>query len=635
MATSLAQVERPRAALESAIATPRLIAFLAASLPVMALTAANGGFFPSSWGWASLAFAWAAALAIALRLRCSLGTLELVYLGSFAALVGWYLLSTLWSAAVPNSVFETERALVYPCAVGAVLLLVRRAALPQLVAGLLVGVFGIDLYALGTRLLPDRVGHYDPVATYRLAVPVGYWNGLGILSVMAGLLALALAVRGRSSVARALSAALLPVLLAVLYFTYSRGALIALGAALVAVVALDPRRLQLVTTSVLVLAPASIGIWLASRSAALTTQGASLASASHAGHRLALEVAGLALLSAVAALVCDQSERIMRPRRWLRLAYGATLVAMAVAAVTLGLAHLGGPTTAASRAWHAFSAPPAHVTGSLNKRLVSLSGSGRVDLWASAWDEARAYPLLGGGAGSYEEWWNAHRSTTLDVLDAHNLYLETLAELGPLGLALLVLALGVPLVAAVRTRKHRLVPFVAGAYVAYLVHAAADWDWELAGVTLAALFCGAALLIAGRTETNRIDLPWRFRLPALAVAVVVICTAVVVTVGNAELSSATNALQAGNWLKAESKARAASHWMPWSSEPWRAIGESQLARQQFANARRSLDKAIAKDPNNWHLWLDLASASKGKPRAHALDRARRLNPLSPDVASLG
>ncbi|HYT50946.1 MAG TPA: hypothetical protein VEL10_01935 [Gaiellaceae bacterium] len=42
------------------------------------------------------------------------------------------------------------------------------------------------------------------------------------------------------------------------------------------------------------------------------------------------------------------------------------------------------------------------------------------------------------------------------VRDAHSLYVETLAELGPIGLALLSAALVVPLVAAVRARRHPL-----------------------------------------------------------------------------------------------------------------------------------------------------------------------------------
>jgi hypothetical protein len=33
-----------------------------------------------------------------------------------------------------------------------------------------------------------------------------------------------------------------------------------------------------------------------------------------------------------------------------------------------------------------------------------------------------------------------------------------------------------------------------GAYTAFLVHAAVDWDWEVPAVTIAGLACGAALL---------------------------------------------------------------------------------------------------------------------------------------------
>ena len=43
-------------------------------------------------------------------------------------------------------------------------------------------------------------------------------------------------------------------------------------------------------------------------------------------------------------------------------------------------------------------------------------------------------------------------------------------------------------------------PVACAAYAVYLVHAIADWDWELAGVTLAALFCGMACLLAAREE---------------------------------------------------------------------------------------------------------------------------------------
>jgi len=602
------------------------------------LAAANGGFFPGSWGWAILGFGWAAALALTLSTVRRLGRLECAYLGALGALAGWYFLSTMWSSSVPSSVFEAERALVYPAAAAAALLVVRRNSLPQFLGGMLLGITVVDLYAIGTRLLPDRLGSYDPVATYRLAAPVGYWNGLGILSVMGAFLGLALAARAHGLLTRALSAFPLPLFAATLYFTFSRGALIALAVAFLVVIVLDANRLQLASTTTLIAVPAAFAAWTASQTESLRTRGAATPAVVHAGHRYALILIVLCFCSLVAAFVCAViSARITVPRR-VRVAAGAALVGAAAVAAAVVLIHFGGPAEMVSRGWHSFTGPPVSVSstgGNLNKRLLSLSSNGRIDLWRGALHEVRAHPVLGGGAGSYEHWWNAHRPLTLDVLDAHSLYLETLAELGPIGLLLLIVALALPVAAAVTARKQRFVPIVCGAYIAYVIHAAADWDWELSGVTVTAVLCGSALLVAARREASHVDLPSRVRGPALATLVAMLGVAVVVTVGNAELGSASNALRSGNWARAESKARAAKTWMPWASAPWRTIGESQLARRQFADARASLGKAIAKDPQDWHLWLDLAAASKGNASARALARARTLNPRSLDIASLG
>ncbi len=77
-------------------------------------------------------------------------------------------------------------------------------------------------------------------------------------------------------------------------------------------------------------------------------------------------------------------------------------------------------------------------------------------------------------------------------MDAHNLYLETLAELGPFGLVLLAAMLALPLVAALRVREHPFASAATGAYAAFLFHAALDWDWEMPAVTLAGLVCASA-----------------------------------------------------------------------------------------------------------------------------------------------
>ena len=115
-----------------------------------------------------------------------------------------------------------------------------------------------------------------------------------------------------------------------------------------------------------------------------------------------------------------------------------------------------------------------------------------------------AHPLLGSGAGTFERAWLHYRALPSATVDAHNLYLETLAELGPFGLFLLAAVLAVPLTAvATARRRDPLAVAAAGAYIAFLAHAAVDWDWEMPVVTLVALVCAVVVLKAGRTEVAR------------------------------------------------------------------------------------------------------------------------------------
>src|SRR5581483_12518309 len=139
----------------------------------------------------------------------------------------------------------------------------------------------------------------------------------------------------------------------------------------------------------------------------------------------------------------------------------------------------------------------------LNNRLLNLSLDSRLDLWRSARGEFKAHPLAGGGAGTYGAYWLAHRPYASFVVDTHDLYLETLAELGIIGLVFLLALLLPPLLVAVRHRGSPLVPIALGGYVAFLVHAAADWDWEVAAVMLVALTLAAALLIGERDRGIR------------------------------------------------------------------------------------------------------------------------------------
>ena len=111
--------------------------------------------------------------------------------------------------------------------------------------------------------------------------------------------------------------------------------------------------------------------------------------------------------------------------------------------------------------------------------------------------EARERPLLGSGAGSYFLSWREHRTVDTTVRDAHSLYVETLSELGPVGLALVLVVVAAPLCAAIRRRGDPIVATAAAGFAVFALHAGLDWDWEMPVVTLVALGCAGTVLAAG------------------------------------------------------------------------------------------------------------------------------------------
>jgi len=188
----------------------------------------------------------------------------------------------------------------------------------------------------------------------------------------------------------------------------------------------------------------------------------------------------------------------------------------------IALVRVGGPGGAIREFSHA--APS--VKADRSRRLFSLSGSSRAQYWHVAWRDYEQHPWLGSGAGSFQREWLRSRPADLPVLDAHSLYLETLAELGPVGLGLLAALLALPVAAGLISRKQPLAAPAFGGYIAYLVHAAQDWDWELPAVTLCGLLCGSGLILWARPRDAPALRSWE-RL-ALIVPVVVLAILVLV-----------------------------------------------------------------------------------------------------------
>jgi hypothetical protein len=606
-------------------------AWLLSFAVVLVLAANSGGYWPTTWGWSTLVLSLVAGLALVLRLEIRLSVLEKAAALALLAFSAWGLLSARWSPSATEPLLQSQRTLVYVAALLAALLLARSRSYSALLAGTWCAITLVCIYSLLTRLVPDRLGFVDTLAGYRLEQPLGYWNSLGVFAAIGTLLALGFAARSRRATVRALAAASTVPLVSVLYFTFSRGSWISLGFGLLVVLAFDRRRLQLITLLLVVSPWPAIAVRHASGSEPLTRLGTGLAAAAHAGHRFLLVEVGLSAAAAAAVLVFTLVERRVPVGRRLRLAYAGVVVLLIVGALAAGVVRFGSPPTVARHLYDGFVGPGVTIQhGNLNQRLFDLSGGQRIPQWKVAWREYKAHPGLGSGLGTYERYWNQLRPTNGKVINAHSLYFETLAELGPVGLALLVLFLAAPLVALLKARRRSLASAAAGAYVAYLVHAAVDWDWQFPAVTLAALFCGVALLAAARTRHEPL---LQRRLPALGLILVVAVFAFVGLRGNRAIGASEAAANRGSLRVSIAHARTAARWAPWSARPWQLIGEAEWRQHRLGVARADLRKAAAKDPADWSIWLDLGLASTGRERYHALAEAFRLNPLDPIVAS--
>ena len=188
---------------------------------VFGLAASNGGFFPTSWGWAALPLLLVTCVALVVRQELVVTVAEGAFFALAATLTLWTALSSVWSSAPAASLLETDRALVYVAALAAVLAVGGRRSPAPLAGGLLLASVGICVWALWGRLAPVAPPPASGLGAYRLTGPVGYWNGLGLLAVLGSLLALGFVTHGNRTATRALAASSLVVFLPTLVFTFT------------------------------------------------------------------------------------------------------------------------------------------------------------------------------------------------------------------------------------------------------------------------------------------------------------------------------------------------------------------------------------------------------------------------------
>jgi O-antigen ligase len=463
-----------------------LARFAVAAIPLLlipTLGAVQGGFQPDAWVWSGALAAWAAALALVLgegsyRLRRD-GRWVL----AAGALLLWTLASALWSVDPAQSLLEARRMIVYAAVVLALVVLARRHSARLLLAGTHAGIAALVLYALTRYLLGSRTSY--AFEGYLLSEPLGYANAVGILSALGILLSVGIVADGASRGVRAAAGAMVPLFALALELSESRASWLALAIGLAATALLHPSTLLLMRT-LAALAPATAtAIWIGHYS-----ELSSASSPRLSGLVVATASVGCAVVAA-GATTLTVPRLLPRPSSRTRLL---------VVAGTAGVALVG--------------AVAAVTTGATEPRSL---------YYHVAWREFLAHPLFGSGAGTFGHYWLRWGDVGAwgGALDAHSLYLETLAELGPIGLCLLVIFLLYPLRRSVAHRSLPFVPAAAGATIAFLVHAGLDWDWELPAVVVAGLACAAVVAFAepaGEDEESSPALPTAVRATALVAA---------------------------------------------------------------------------------------------------------------------
>jgi hypothetical protein len=613
---------------------PRAAVFgtaLGAGLLVVALRGgsydevARGETFVSVW--------WVVALALGFGLvplsRWSPGVRGAV--AALAGLAAWTALGLLWTDSAERTAAEATRVLGYAGVVMLVAWSFRDRDRP-LVAGILTAVGGAAcVLALVSRLMPavlsSALGRSGYAAS-RLDYPFNYWNSLGCWAAMTLALALAASVHAASRWMRGAAIATASIAPVVAYLTYSRTALVGVVVSSLLVVALSSRRWLAAVNAVIAAAAASV-IVLAIRAEPEIARGTGTAGRS----TVLLAIAAAVALAVLAVTVGSRDrlarQRVPRPLWWRRILPG-----LAAGLVVLGI--LFGPALAAG-AWDSFKGAETPLGADPAQRLTSLGGT-RSAQWAVALSIFEDHPLHGIGAGTFEFAWNQDPRRTGHVVDAHSLYLESLAELGWPGAILVAVALGALLLAGLRTALRAAdgpargaAAGCAAAFAVFCLTAGVDWMWESTGVTVMALALGTLAAAGPAVATDR--LRWPLRVGAAALAALVVLVQLPALVAGLQVRTSQESAGRGRLADAVVQASSAAR-----TEPWGAAGQLQLALAlerigRLGEAAAAARRAVANEPANWELWLVAGriDAERGRigPALKAVARSRTLNPRSP------
>ena len=585
-------------------------------------------------------------------------------LALFGGFVGWTALASTWSLSSQRSLQDLSLVASYL----AVLLLAaaihrdRACAVRHSVNAIGSAVALVVVFALVSRLAPNTfpAAHVTGAflgngAQERLSWPLNYWNGLAALVALGLPLLLSIATSARTVVAQAAAAAAIPLLALCGYLTFSRGGAIASVVAVLCFAVLAPDRFPKIATMLVAAGGSAILIAGAVHRAAIN-QGLASQAATVQGKQLLVTIVLVCVAVALGQTGIGLAARHGTLPRPLRVPRGRARVLLAIGiAVVVAGALAGGAPSRLSRAWHDFQ--HAQVSASqtnLATRFSSLGGNGRYDYWKVAVHSTRGHVLTGSGPGTFQLVWQPRATVPGYVINAHSLYVETLAEVGVVGLALLVgfflLVLGTAVRLVIRS-DHEARARAAGAaaaLLAFMVSAIADWVWQLPVLPAAFLLLAAAVLapaspkalvreqVSGseprqaRRGARGRRLLVRAGFGVVAIGCLVAIGVPLATVTNVRQSQA--AVNAGNTTAALADARSAVRLEPGAASAQLQVALVLELQHHVRSALAAARMATRDEPQNWSAWLVLsrlqAESGQAKASVASYRRARSLNPRS-------
>ncbi len=575
-----------------------------------------------------------------------------VALALLALLTLWIALASLWSESAERSVEELGRVGTYLGVFVLALAIQGRDGPRRTLFGVGAAIGLVGALAVLSRLHPEwfpvnEAAESGSLDALRLNYPLNYWNGLGTFLAMGIPLLTVAALDARNAIVRMAATVAIPLASLALFLTYSRGAWLTAFLAVASLVVAHPRRLKTVPLLVLVGAGSAALIFAANGRGDLKN-GLDTPLAQTQGDELLAITIVVCLIVALARMWLDRAERKGFELHTPQTAPRTVAVGLAcIAAAGLSLATAVGLPGTLSDAWDEFKQPNVPEVGS--ERIGSFGSNGRIEYWGGALDAGSSAPFTGIGPGAWDLWWSREATISGFTRDAHSLYLETFAEIGLIGVLLLVGFVGTVVFAgASRARlaageESSILAGGIAAAVAFAVAMALDWGWEIAAIPVAFLFVAAALL--GPERASEVDtaepghrrepLPARIGLMITSVAILIVI--VTAMQGVRAINGSKERVDAGELDAALEDIDQAEGLQPYAMGP---VMQRSLVLQLQGDldaAAVAAVEATEMEPTNWRPWFTLARIEKARGDLRAAEQAYAealaLNPMSTTVLS--